>query len=54
MTLLEKINQAQSKQELDRLNIEIIMDMENFPENQKAFKEKLKDLERDERFGSLG
>lgn len=45
MTLLEKIQQSQSKEELDLLNMEIILNQEHFPENQRAFISKLKELE---------
>ena len=45
MKLIDKIKQARTKKDLDLLRMEIIMDMENFKENQKAFIEKLAELE---------
>lgn len=44
MTILEKIQQAQSKQELDGLAIEIILSA-NYKECMEAFKARLKELE---------
>lgn len=45
MTLLDKIKQSQSKDELKRLEIEIILDHENFYENQGAYVKKLREME---------
>ena len=45
MTLLEKIQSAQTTRDLDLLQVEIIMDHEHFTENQKAFVEKYKELD---------
>ena len=45
MKLLEKIKSAESKHDLDLLQVEIIMDAQNFKENQAAFIKKLKELE---------
>ena len=44
MKLIDKIKAARTKKDLDLLKMEIIMDMENFKENQKAFIEKLVEL----------
>lgn len=44
MTLLQKIQTAKSKKDLELLQVEIIMDMENFAENQKAYLQKLSEL----------
>ncbi len=45
VTLLEKIKQAQSKKELDQLNVEIILQHADFNENQKAYVKRLEELE---------
>ena len=44
MKLIEKIRAAREKEDLDRLEIEIILDMEHFTENQRAFIEKHREL----------
>lgn len=45
MTLLDKIKSAKTKEDLNFLSIEIILDQEHFSENQRAFIVKLKELE---------
>ena len=44
MTIIDKINKSQTKDELKLLEIEIILDHENFYENQGAYVVKLKEL----------
>ena len=45
MTILDKINLSQTKDELKLLEIEIILDHENFYVNQGAYVKRLKELE---------
>lgn len=45
MTLIEKITSAKTKDDLNLLSMEIILDNEHFSENQRAFIAKLKELE---------
>jgi hypothetical protein len=47
MKLIDKIKQAKSKKELDQLGLEIVLQYSNFPENQKAYIAKLKELKQD-------
>lgn len=44
MKLLERIHAARDEDDLDRLEIEIILDMANFKENQAAYIQKRKEL----------
>jgi len=46
MSLLDKINQSQTKADLKLLEYEIILDHENFYENQGAYVKRLKEVEK--------
>jgi hypothetical protein len=48
MTLIQKIQQAQSKKELDNLNYEIIFQHTDFNQNQKAYVKRLEELKNNE------
>ena len=45
MKLLDKINSAKTKKDLDQLNVEIILNHADFNQNQKAYVKRLKELE---------
>lgn len=45
MSLLTKINQSQTKADLKLLEYEIILDHENFYENQGAYVKKLREMD---------
>ena len=45
MKLLDKINSAKTKKELDKLNVEIILNHAEFNQNQKAYLKRLGELE---------
>lgn len=44
MKLIERIQAAREESDLERLEIEIILDMANFKENQAAYIQKRKEL----------
>ena len=45
MKLIDKIKSAKTKKELDKLNVEIILNHEDYNQNQKAYVKRLEELD---------
>ena len=45
MKLIDKIKSAKTKKELDKLNVEIILNHADFNQNQKAYLKRLEELD---------